>query len=153
MDMSDVTQMNPRLDFFRSQIGKDSSSSISPLGRWLNGTLRSVEYGTMSVEFVVREDMTNPVGVLHGGAATAIMDEVIGAMVFAMGREYGYTSVNLNCDFLNPARGGDVLTANSKVIRAGRNIVHCECEIVTSEGKIIAKCSSNLIQTGVRLPV
>jgi uncharacterized protein (TIGR00369 family) len=151
--MSDVTHMNPRLEFLRSQIGKDSSSSISPLGRWLNGTLRSVEYGVMSVEFLVRDTMTNPMGVLHGGAASAIMDEVIGSMVFAMGREFGYTSVNLNCDFLNPAREGEVLTANSKVVRAGRNIIHCECEIVASEGKIIAKCSSNLIQTGVRLPV
>ncbi len=50
-------------------------------------------------------------GVLHGGSAAAIMDEVVGMMVYALGREYGYTSVNLNCDFLNAARLGDVLTA------------------------------------------
>lgn len=150
--MSDTSQINPRLELFRTQIGNDFSSSISPLGRWLNGIVRAVDYGHLSVEFTIRENMTNPMGVLHGGSAAAMMDEVIGTMVFALGREYGYTSVNLNCDFLNAARLGEVLTAHAKVIRAGRNIVHCACELVTDEGKIIAKCSSNLIQTGVRLP-
>lgn len=150
--MSDITFMNPRLDFFRSLIGTSLSNSISPLGRWLNGTLRTVEDGQMSVEFEVRENMTNPMGVLHGGTAAAIMDDVVGMMVFSLGREFGYTSVNLNCDFLNPAREGDVLTAHARVIRAGRNIIHCECEIVTTGGRIIAKSSTNLIQTGVRIP-
>jgi len=150
--MSDTAQMNSRLEFFRSQIGNDLNNSISPLGRWLNGTIRAVDYGHISVEFTIREDMTNPMGILHGGSAAAIMDDVVGMMVFALGREYGYTSVNLNCDFLNAARRDELLTANAKVVRAGRNIVHCECELVTAEGKIIAKCASNLIQTGVRLP-
>jgi acyl-coenzyme A thioesterase 13 len=150
--MTDTAQTNPRLEFFHSQIGNDLSHSISPLGRWLNGIMRAVGYGHISVEFLIREDMTNPMGVLHGGSAAAMMDEVIGMMVFALGREYGYSSVNLNCDFLNAARLGDILIANAKVVRAGRNIVHCECELVTAEGKIIAKCSSNLIQTGVKLP-
>ncbi|MPR33215.1 PaaI family thioesterase [Salmonirosea aquatica] len=150
--MQDTAQTNPRLEFFRTLIGNDLSNSISPLGRWLNGTVRAIDYGHISVEFTIRENMTNPMGVLHGGSAAAMMDEVVGMMVFALGREYGYTSVNLNCDFLNAARLGEVLTANAKVIRAGRNIVHCECELVTTEGKIIAKCASNLIQTGIRLP-
>ncbi|TDB64082.1 PaaI family thioesterase [Arundinibacter roseus] len=151
--ITDPAHMNPRLEFFRTQLGNDMSSSISPMGRWLNGIVRKVEYGQLSIEFTVREDMTNPMGVLHGGAASAMMDDVVGAMVFALGREFGYTSVNLNCDFLSPARLGDVLTAHAQVVRAGKNIIHCACEIVSDEGKIIAKCATNLVQTGIRLPV
>lgn len=150
--MNNTPESNPRLDFFRSRINKDLSDSISPLGRWLHGTLRAVDYGQISVEFKVRAEMTNPVGVLHGGAAAAMLDDVVGMMVFTLGREYGYTSVNLNCDFLSAARLGDVLTVNAEVIRAGRNIIHCEGQIVTPAGKIVAKCASNLIQTGVKLP-
>jgi acyl-coenzyme A thioesterase 13 len=151
--MSDIAQLNPRLEFFRSFIGKPLSNSISPFGRWLGGTLRAAEYGHVSIEYIVRNDMTNPAGVLHGGAAAAIMDEVAGMMVYALGREFAYTSVNLTCDFLNPLREGETLLANAQVIRAGRNIVHCECQLVTPEGKIIAKSATNLIQTGVRLSV
>ncbi|GHB58026.1 PaaI family thioesterase [Persicitalea jodogahamensis] len=150
--MNSTSESNPRLDFFRARIGQSLKDGLSPLGRWLSGTLRAVDYGQISVEFSVREDMTNPMGVLHGGAAAAIMDDVVGMMVFTLGRDYGYTSVNLNCDFLSAARLGDVLTANARVVRAGRNIIHCECQIVKSEGKIVAKCASNLIQTGVKLP-
>jgi acyl-coenzyme A thioesterase 13 len=150
--MRDIAEMNPRLEFFRTQIGNDMSKSISPVGRWLNGTLREVRYGAMSVEFTVGDHMANPMGSLHGGAAAAILDDVVGTMVYALGREFAYTSVNLNCDFLNPARLGETLTAHAKVVRAGRNIVHCECEILNAEGKIVAKCTSNLIQTGLRLP-
>ncbi|HEV7348928.1 PaaI family thioesterase [Telluribacter sp.] len=150
--MSDIAEMNPRLQFLRTQIGNDMSRSISPVGRWLNGTLREARYGALSVEFEIKEYMTNPMGILHGGAAAAMMDDVVGTMVFALGREFAYTSVNLNCDFLNPARLGETITAHSRVIRAGRNIVHCECEILNGEGRIVAKCTSNLIQTGLRLP-
>ena len=147
--MNDVP--NPRLDFFKSQINQDMSASISPLGRWLNGTIRAADFGRLVAEYVVRDDLTNPAGVLHGGAATAILDDLIGAMVFTLGREFAFTSVNLNVDFLHAARSGDTVTATAEVVRAGRNIIHCEGRIVAADGKIIAKCATNLIQTSVRL--
>jgi len=143
---------NPRLEFFRAQVGQDMSSSISPMGRWLNGTIRAADYGRLVVDYTVRDDMTNPAGVLHGGAAAAILDDLIGATVFTLGREYAYTSVNLTVDFLHAARLGDVITASSEVIREGKNIIHGEGRIVAKDGKIIAKCSTNLIQTSVKLP-
>ncbi len=146
------SETNPRLEFFRSQIGQNMAQSISPIGRWLNGKLIDVQTHSMTIEVVVRQDMTNPMGVLHGGAAATIMDDLVGMMVFALGREYGFTSVNLNCDFLNAARVGEVLTAHAHVLRAGKNVIHCEARITNAEQKVIAKCSTNLIQTSVKLP-
>lgn len=128
------------------------SQSLSPMGNWLNGKLVAVQSHSMTVEFVVRPDMTNPMGTLHGGAVAAIMDDTVGMMVFSLGREFAYTSVNLNCDFLNAARIGDTLTAHAQVIRAGKNVIHCECRVTHSDGKIVAKCATNMIQTGFRLP-
>lgn len=145
-------ETNPRLDFFRSQIGTDMSQSVSPFGRWLNGTLRAVDMGRMVADFRVREEMTNPAGVLHGGAASAILDELIGAMVFTLGREYAYTSVNLTVDFLHAARLDTIVTVSAEVIRAGKNIIHCEGRIVATDGKVIGKCATNLIQTSVKIP-
>ncbi len=143
---------NPRLNYFRSQIGQPMSSSISPLGRWLNGTIRAADFGRLVAEYVVRDELTNPAGVLHGGAASAMLDDLIGAMVFTLGRAYAFTSVNLNVDFLHAARVGDILTTTAEAIRAGKNIIHCEGRIVAANGKIIAKCATNLIQTSVLLP-
>lgn len=143
---------NPRLDFFRAMIDRDMSGSISPLGRWLNVTLRQVDEGRLVADLVVREDMTNPAGLLHGGAACALLDDLIGAMVFTLNREQLYVSVNMNVDFLHAARLGDTVTITAETIRAGRNIVHGEGRIVSADGKIIAKCSTNLIQTNTKLP-
>ncbi len=150
--MNTTPKPNPNLAYFQGRVGQNLSDSISPLGRWLNGTLRTVDHGKISVEFTIREEMTNPVGVLHGGISAAILDDVIGMLVYTLGREFIFTSVNLNCDFLSAARQGDILTAQAEVIRAGRTVVHCEGRIVTQDGKIVAKCASNLIQTAMKLP-
>lgn len=150
--MEESKPTNPRLDFFRSHIGKDMSKSPSPLGRWLNGRILEAELGKLVVEYTVHEQMTNPMGSLHGGAAAAILDDIAGSMVYALGREHAYTSVNLTLDFLHSARQGDIITATAKVIRAGKNIIHVEGLIRSAEGKIIAKCATNLIQTSVKLP-
>jgi acyl-coenzyme A thioesterase 13 len=143
---------NPRLAFFRAQIGVEKPLIPSPFGQWLSGTLRQIEAGRIAADYVVRPEMTNPAGVLHGGAAAGILDELAGMMVYGLGREFAYTSVNLSVDFLNSARIGEVLRASAEVIRAGRNIIHCEARLTAADGKIVAKCATNLIQTGVKLP-
>ncbi len=96
--------------------------------------------------------MTNPASVLHGGVSAGILDELIGAMVICLGREYAYTSINLTVDFLHAARLGERVTATATLIRAGKNIVHCEGYIAAYDGKVIAKCATNLVQTTVKIP-
>jgi acyl-coenzyme A thioesterase 13 len=145
-------QDNHRLTTLQQFIGKPMSQSVSPTGRWLNGTLLDIREGSMEVEVLIREEMTNPMGTLHGGMAAVILDEVVGTMVYALGREYAYTSVNLNCDFLHAARLGDTVICKAGVVRAGKNIVHVEGVIYDLLGKIIAKCTSNLIQTSLKIP-
>jgi acyl-coenzyme A thioesterase 13 len=142
---------NPRLAVFRQFIGQPMTNSPSGVGRWLAGTLQTAEEGRMVATYLIRNDMVNPMQTLHGGTASAILDDLCGLLVFTLGREYSYTSVNLNMDFLNPARLGETLTAEAVVVRAGRNIIHVEGRITNEAGKLIAKCSTNLVQTGVKL--
>ena len=144
-------ETNPRLATFRQLIGQPMTQSPSGVGQWLAGTLQVVEEGRMVATYLIRADMVNPMQVLHGGAASALLDDLCGLTVFALGREYAYTSVNLSVDFLNPARLGETLTAEAMVVRAGRNIIHLEGRITNEAGQLIAKCSTNLVQTGMKL--
>lgn len=144
-------ESNPRIAFFRSYIGKTFDDAPSAVTRWLGGILKQVEEGEVVAEYTVRDDMTNPMKTLHGGVAAMIMDDLMGAMVYLLGNPHAHTSVNLNCDFLNPAPVGTKLTATANVIRKGKNIVHCESVIVNEQGRIIAKSASNLIVTPLRL--
>ncbi|WP_460911883.1 PaaI family thioesterase [Spirosoma areae] len=142
---------NSRLELWRAQIGQNINNSLSPFGRWLNGIIREADYGRLVADFTIRDEMTNPAGVLHGGVAAAILDDLVGTMVFMLGREYAYTSVNLTIDYLHAARVGDVVSSTANVVRAGKNIIHCEGQIMAHDGKIVAKCTTNMIQTSVKL--
>ena len=140
--------MNPAIEFFRNNIGKSSEEiSPSPFGRWLNGTLIEVEEGSLTMEFIVRKDMCNPGGIMHGGVAIGMMDDIIGMTTFSMGNQAFYSTVNLNTDFLYSAKPDEKLIAKSKIVRMGKKIAHAEGEIRNETGQIIAKCTTNLVAT------
>ena len=140
--------MNPAIDFFRNNIGKTSAEiSPSPFGRWLNGTLIEVEEGSLTMEFIVRKDMCNPGGIMHGGVAIGMMDDIIGMTTFLMQNQAFYSTVNLNTDFLYSAKPNEKLIVKSKIVRMGKKIAHAEGEICNEAGQIIAKCTTNLVET------
>jgi uncharacterized protein (TIGR00369 family) len=124
--------------------------SPSPLARWLGGTLKHAEPGKTVFVFTVREEMTNPAGILHGGAAAAIADEVIGATVHGtLETEFFYTSVNLSIDFLASAPAGATITATTQVVRQGKTIVNVECWLHDAAGVLLAHATSNMLRTSV----
>jgi uncharacterized protein (TIGR00369 family) len=143
---------NPTLQWMQARIGQELTDSPSPLSRWLRGTLVRAEEGELAVRFTVREEMTNPMGVLHGGMVSAIIDDVIGVTVFSLHHAFFYTTVNLNIDFLSSARAGSTVTAQSRIVRQGRNIIHAECQLLGEEGKLLAKGASNLLVTQIPKP-
>jgi acyl-coenzyme A thioesterase 13 len=137
-----------------SNIGKTSAEvSPSPFGRWLNGTLIDAEEGSITMEFTVREDMCNPGGIMHGGVATGMMDDIIGMTVFLTGTQVFYSTVNLNVDFLFAAKPHEKLIVKSKIVRMGKKIAHAEGEIRNEAGQIVAKCTTNLVATSNQVKV
>jgi uncharacterized protein (TIGR00369 family) len=144
--------MNKSLAFFKSQIGKDASASPSPLMRWLNPSLCAAEEGALEYSYVVREEMTNPMGIIHGGATAAIIDDAIGAAVFSLDNTHIYTTVNLVIDYFGRANVGETIYAKTKIVKKGRQIINGECEVWNADKtRMIAKGQSNLIQTKIKL--
>ena len=138
---------NPVVELLKAEIGKDFSKSASPVGRWLNGSIQEVEEGRLVVQFEVREEMTNPMGILHGGMSALIIDEIAGAAVYTLNRDTFFTSINLSLDFLRSVPLGNKITAEAEVIRAGKTIINVECRIRNEEGEIISKAMTNLVRT------
>ena len=141
---------NTVLAHLQTLVGKPFSSSPSLFGRWLNGTLLDVEKGKMDFSFEVRDDMTNPLGTLHGGATAGIIDDIIGLTAATFGNDNFYVTVNLSIDYLSGAKVGDIIYANSQVIREGRNISNIECVVKHKHGKIIARGTSNMLKTDIK---
>jgi acyl-coenzyme A thioesterase 13 len=147
--MEDTTHKG--LALFKTQVGKTLDKTPSAAGNWLRGTLLEIELDHIGVSYTVRPDMCNPGRILHGGIASLMLDDVIGMGNFVAGSEYLMTSINLNVDFLSSAQIGDTLIVTAKLVRSGSNLNHWEAVIKKETGKIVAKASSNLIKTHVKL--
>lgn len=147
MDNSSITPM----DYFRSQVGKTLDQTPSSAGNWLAGTLLKVDEHEIRVAYKVRPELCNPGRVLHGGIASLMLDDVIGMGNFVAGSEFLMTSINLSVDFLSAAQVGERLEVSARLVRSGTNVNHWEAEIRKESGKLVAKASSNLIKTHVRI--
>ncbi|TDQ17083.1 uncharacterized protein (TIGR00369 family) [Algoriphagus boseongensis] len=145
------TTPSPQLEFFKTLIGKTLDKTPSPAGNNLAGVLMEIDHHFIKVQFEVRPEMCNPARILHGGIASLMMDDVIGMGNFVAGSEYLMTSINLNVDFLSSAQIGEKLEVSAKLVRSGSNLNHWEAIIRKENGKIVAKASSNMIKTHVKL--
>lgn len=142
---------NAGLEYFKTQIGKKLDKTPSAAGNWLAGTLLDIDLHHVKVQYTVRPEMCNPAQILHGGVASLMLDDVIGMGNFVAGSEYLMTSINLNVDFLSAAQNGETIEVSAKLIRSGSNLNHWEAVIRKESGKFVAKASSNLIKTHVKL--
>ncbi|MBD0852103.1 PaaI family thioesterase [Maribacter arenosus] len=144
--------MNKPLAYFKEHIGKDASQSPSPLMQWLNPILIRAEAGELEFSYVVRNEMTNPLGIIHGGTTAAIIDDAMGAAVFSLGLPHVYTTVSLSVDYFSRAQVGETIIAQTKIIKKGKQIINAECEVWNEDKtRLIAKGHSNLIQSKIPL--
>ncbi len=139
--------MNNTLALLQSWIGKDSSESPSPLMHWLNPILLKAEAGELEFSYVIRHEMTNPLGILHGGTTAAIIDDAVGAAVWSLGKPHMYTTVNLVVDYFASAKTGETIIAKTSITKNGNQIVNTACELWNADRtRMIAKGHSNLIK-------
>lgn len=132
----------------QSFIGNEFTASPSPFMHWLKPIVVAAEEGSITFQYTVRKEMTNPASTLHGGVTAAIIDDVIGATMFSFGEAFFYTSINLNVDFLAPAFEGDEIIAQTAVTKKGKQIVNAQCEVWNHDRtKLIAKGYTNLFKT------
>jgi 1,4-dihydroxy-2-naphthoyl-CoA hydrolase len=93
-----------------------SGVSISGIPEYLGIRVTDVGPGTMSAELEVRSELLNPFGSAHGGTAAALVDHVLGAVLYPLiprGAWAATTEMKLN--FLAPVREG-ILRAHAQVI-------------------------------------
>jgi uncharacterized protein (TIGR00369 family) len=84
----------------------------------------------------------NPMGTLHGGILCDIADGALGC-AFASTLDEGetFTTLELKINFLRPFWSG-LLTATGRIVHRGRTVGMTECDIVDTDGRLIAKATS-----------
>jgi acyl-coenzyme A thioesterase 13 len=134
-----------RLELLRGYMGQELPERAPPFTRWLNGTIVTVERGSITIRWVVREEVINAVGILHGGIQAAMLDECMGMAVATLDHPEFHITIDLNVAFLGRAKLGDTVTGTGRVIREGKRVVYCEGELLDAKGKLLSRASSSLI--------
>jgi acyl-coenzyme A thioesterase 13 len=142
--------MNKRVEFFLSQIGKEKWAYDYPLMDWLKASVLNAAEQEVRMQFKVEQYMLNPTGILHGGIAATMLDELMGAATSLAGRPTAFATINMSVDYLHSARLGDIITGEGRIIRAGKTVMHAEARLMCGD-KVLAKATSNLIATSFRI--
>ncbi|KGO91416.1 PaaI family thioesterase [Flavobacterium subsaxonicum] len=136
--------------FLRQFIGKGVVQSPSPFMNFLRPIVLSVQEGSLAFQHTIRKEMTNPFGTLHGGVTAAIIDDAIGATLIAYGEPFFHVTINLAIDYFASAKEGDVIIAQTAVIKKGKQIVNAQCEVWNHDRtRLIAKGYTNMIKTPI----
>lgn len=95
------------------------------------------EDGRLTSEFTLNEAQQGPPGHAHGGASAAILDELMGLVVWAAGHKVLAANININYRKLLPLHLP--LLAEARIVQVG------ERKII-SEGKIILPDSTAAVE-------
>ncbi len=120
----------------------------------VNGLLgiRIVEVGEdfLRAEMPVDERHIQPFGMLHGGVSV-VLAETLGSMASGHCCEEGFGAVGLeiNANHLLPVAKGDVVTAECRPVRVGRNVHVWNIELRRGDGRL--SCVSRLTTSVIPL--
>ncbi|MCS6822652.1 MAG: PaaI family thioesterase [Cytophagaceae bacterium] len=137
------------IEHLEKYVGTHFTENPSAFGRWLNPVVVEVTQDKITVEFTVRENMTNAAGMLHGGIIAGIADEMMGMHAMLGIHEGFFVSVSLQVNYLYGAKQGEVLRVESCLLRRGKTIAHVECLIKNADGIVVAKATSSLARTNM----
>ena len=114
-----------------------------PIAVVMNYSIAELEEGRASFEGEPGEEHYNPIGVVHGGYASTILDSALGCAVHTtcpVG--VGYTSQTLEVKYLRP------ITRDTGAVRCEAEVVHRGRKTATAEAKLFARDSGRLLATG-----
>jgi len=122
----------------------------SPFHKWLEGNVTEAQPGRVVFEYLVREEMCNSTGTMHGGIMAAIMDDLFGVAAMTCEDVDAINTINLNFHFLSPVRIHERIVAEAKVVRLGKRIIHTTAELRNSSGNAVASGTADLLVIATR---
>ena len=128
----------------------------TPLHRLLDLRIVRVRPEPVIVEMPVAEGAFNSSGNLHGGAIATLIDVAAGT-ASAVGSAFDpavntIVTADMHTRYLGRPRG-DVVRAEARVLRAGRQLVVVECRVVDDDGRVIAVADFSSMLVPLRAPL
>ncbi|TDC26157.1 PaaI family thioesterase [Micromonospora sp. 15K316] len=118
-----------------------------PVMRLLDIGRMTVDEGHVTVEMTPQEFHYNPLGSVHGGILSTLLDTAAGCAVHStLPAGVGYTSLDLNVKFLRPATvGSGLLVCVGTVLQRGRRTALAEARVTDAGARLIAHAMSTCL--------
>ena len=128
----------------RDQRREGGEQSVGPLGDVLG--MRSVGRGQRwsKMELTVDRAWANPNGVLHGGMVYTLIDYSMGGSLQPNLPDGDFcTTIEMKVSYLLAVREG-VLTAETLVLKEGRNVAFMESKVTDEKGRLVATATGSM---------
>jgi len=125
----------------------EDPSLVPSMARTLNFTLISVKPDEVAFRGEPTGDFLNPLGAVHGGWASALLDSALGwAAHVTQAPGETFTTLELKVNLTRAIRpDGPPLTAIGRIITRGRRIAVTEATLRDDEGKVYAHGTSTCL--------
>lgn len=114
-----------------------------PIAVVMNFAMVEIEEGHAVFDGEPGEEHYNPIGVVHGGYASTILDSALGCSVHTtLPKGVGYTSQTLEVKYLRS------ITRDTGAVRADAVVIHKGRKTATAEAKLTSVENGKLLATG-----
>ncbi|MFF5181178.1 PaaI family thioesterase [Micromonospora sp. NPDC000316] len=105
------------------------------------------EEGRVAIELIPQEFHYNPLGTVHGGVISTMLDTAAACAVHTtLPAGVGYTSLDLNVKFLRPVTvDSGTLRCEGTVLQRGRRTALAEARLTDADNRLIAHATSTCL--------
>ena len=117
--------------------------------QWLGIEVEEIKEGYSLISMMVRTEMINGLGIVHGGVAFSMADS---AFAFACNNRNNLSvALDTSINFLKPVHVGDRLVAEAAEIHNGRSTGLYQITITNQQGHTVAVFKGTCFRTGKKL--
>ena len=121
-----------------------------PIARTLDFRLVEVDPGQVVFECEPAEFHYNPIGTVHAGLASTLLDSAMGcAFVSTLDPLVGWTTLELKANFTRAlTKDTGLVRCTGAVVHPGRTVATTEARIEDSAGRLYAHATSTILVLG-----
>jgi acyl-CoA thioesterase len=117
--------------------------------KWLGIEVKEIKEGYSKIQMIVRSEMINGFGIVHGGVAFSLADS---AFAFACNnRNVLSVALDTAINFLKPVHPGDILTAEAKELHNGKSTGLYHVTISNQKNHVVAIFKGTCFRTNKKL--
>lgn len=115
-----------------------------PFTNLMQAEVTSQEEGTARLIMPFREELTNPVGYLHGGAIASLADAALAVAVKSLRSDPRFFTAEMKVRYRSPTRGEN-LVCDSKIESRRGEFLFGGAKVMEESGKVVAEVQATFL--------